>query len=157
MSGIWISRNMRSKSLAFQQGKGFDAVAGHLELGAGFFEQYGHDLLIDGLILGHEDAHGRQIRRDRRLRRARPPEARFFPIKQLAEGGADAAHGNGRDDLDGIGLVLEFGDGEAFPRAAHKHKRDRGGAAQLQLRRKAQGRGAVPIAEQAIDDDEIQA
>ena len=143
------------ESLAFQQGKGFDAVAGHLELGAGFFEQYGHDLLIDGVVLGYEDAHGRQIRRDRRLRRARPPEARFFPIKQLAEGGADAAHGDGRDDLDGIGLVLEFGDGEAFPRAAHKHKRDRGGAAQLQLRRKAQGRGAVPIAEQAIDDDEI--
>ena len=84
-----------------------------------------------------------------------PLKPAFFPIKQLAEGGADAAHGDGRDDLDGIGLVLEFGDGEAFPRAAHKHKRDRGGAAQLQLRRKAQGRGAVPIAEQAIDDDEI--
>ena len=38
------------ESLAFQQGKGFDAVAGHLELGAGFFEQYGHDLLIDGVV-----------------------------------------------------------------------------------------------------------
>lgn len=58
-------------------------LPGHLELGAGFFEQYGHDLLIDGVVLGYEDAHGRQIRRDRRLRRARPPEARFFRSNSL--------------------------------------------------------------------------
>src|SRR5699024_3341736 len=44
---------------------------------------------------------------------------------------------------------------EAFPWAAHKHERYRGGAAQLEFRRKAQGRGTVPIAEKTIDDDEI--